>query len=216
MFFKGEHTVSGAGQLSDEMKAAGAPPSWNTYVTEDDVEAVAKRMEAAGGTSLLSPMKVMDAGWMAWFLDPEGAAFAVWKADQHIGSQRVNEPGALCWNALATRDIAKASEFYGNVLGWSIVETDIESSGSSVTYHMIRVGDRDIGGILQMNEQWEGIPPHWMVYTAVEDVRANVEKVRATGGAVHVEPTRIPPGIFAVVADPQGATFTVMQMTQFD
>src|SRR5271167_3031060 len=55
------------------MIAAGAPPMWNTYIAVDDVDAATKRAEAAGGSVLMQPFDVMDAGRMSFVADPTGA-----------------------------------------------------------------------------------------------------------------------------------------------
>src|SRR5919198_1409016 len=60
----------------------------------------------------------MDAGRMAVFADPEGAAFFVWQARENKGAQIVNEHGSLNFNALNTRDVEGAKSFYGSVFGW--------------------------------------------------------------------------------------------------
>src|SRR5690242_8505793 len=66
-----------------------APPmaTWNTYVWVDSADETAARVVGAGGTALAEPFDVSDAGCMAVFADPEGAAFCVWQAKQHKGSR---------------------------------------------------------------------------------------------------------------------------------
>jgi hypothetical protein len=58
------------------------------------------------------------------------------------------------------------------------------------------------------------MPPHWLVYFAVSDCDATVDKAKELGGAVFVPPTDIPPGRFAVLADPQGAMLAVMKLAE--
>ena len=66
--------------------------------------------------------------------------------------------------------------------------------------------------MLEMTEEWEGIPPHRMIYFAVADCDAMSEKAASLGGQVCVPPTDIPNiGRFAVITDPQGAVFSIMQ-----
>ena len=60
----------------------------------------------------------MDAGRMAVFADPEGAAFCVWQAKEHKGARIVNEHGSVNFNGLNTRDPDIARAFYGSVFGW--------------------------------------------------------------------------------------------------
>ena len=86
----------------------GAPPTavWNTYVWVDSADETAAKVRDAGGTRRSTePFDVGDAGRMAVFADPEGAAFCVWQAKQHRGARIVNEPGSLNFNDLHTRDL---------------------------------------------------------------------------------------------------------------
>ena len=67
--------VGGMMGLMDENQ----PAVWSTYVSVDDADAAAGRVRDAGGTVLVEPMDVMDAGRMAFFMDPGGAAIGVWQ-----------------------------------------------------------------------------------------------------------------------------------------
>ena len=63
-----------------------------------------------------------------------------------------------------------------------------------------------------MDDSWPpGIPSHWMVYFAVADTHATVARAEELGAAVNVAPTDSPQGTFAVLRDPQGGTFSVIQ-----
>jgi len=112
----GDKDVAAIAPQSPELKAAGAPPMWNTYIAVDSADEAAARVEAAGGQVAMPPFDVMDAGRMAFVLDPSGAAVALWQANQHIGSTLVNEPGTVTWNELITTDPA-ATKFYEQVVG---------------------------------------------------------------------------------------------------
>src|SRR5437667_3557567 len=103
---------------------AGAPPMavWNTYVWVQSADEAAAKVRQAGGRILTDPFDVMDAGRMAVFTDPEGAAFCVWQAKQHKGAQVVNRHGALNFNGLNTRDPEAAKAFYGSVFGWETLD----------------------------------------------------------------------------------------------
>jgi predicted enzyme related to lactoylglutathione lyase len=54
-------------------------------------------------------------------------------------------------------------------------------------------------------------PSHWLPYFAVTNVDTSAQKAGSLGAKTYVPPTDIPgTGRFAVLADPQGATFAVM------
>ena len=78
------HDVGAIAPLG-EQAAAGVPPHWNSYVSVADVDATAALVAPAGGTVIMPPMDVMDAGRMAVIQDPTGAMLAIWQAKNHPG-----------------------------------------------------------------------------------------------------------------------------------
>ena len=206
MFSKDGKSVAGAGPLMAE----GQPPAWTTYVAADDADKIAERVKAAGGAVVVPPMDVMGYGRMAIFSDTSGAVFAVWQAGTMPGGEVFNVPGALTWNELATRDAEGARAFYGNVFGWGSDETQM----GPLTYVTWQLDGRPIGGLMPMvGEEWPtDMPPHWMVYFAVDDADAAATKAQQLGGKVAVPPADIPGvGRFAVLNDPHGAVFSILQ-----
>jgi len=210
----GYRMASVAGQpvagLGAQMNPA-APPYWTTYIAVADADASAAAVKAAGGTVFAEPFDVMDAGRMAVFADPTGAAVSVWQAGTHSGSGRVNEHGAMCWHELQTRDPEAAKAFYATVFGWG---TAVEEMDGADDYFMWKLGETTVGGLMVMGEDFPSdVPSNWLVYFAVDDCDAAVARVAELGGSVHVPPTDIPPGRFAVVSDPDGAMFSVIKLT---
>ena len=184
---------------------AGIPPHWNTYISVSDVDATAATVPGAGGTVIAPPFDVMDAGRMAVVADPTGAVFQLWQAKNHIGASLVNETGAFSWNELLTPDIPKAAAFYNKVLGWTANKFE-----GDMDYTEFKLEGESLAGA--MNPPMPGIPPVWTIYFNVDDTDATVAKAKSLGATVFAEPTDIPPGRFAVLADPQGAMFNVIKM----
>ena len=202
--------TGGISQLSEEMKAQGIPPHWNSYITVDNVDESAAKAKSLGGTVMGEPFDVFDAGRMAVVQDPTGATFMMWQAGQHAGAGVVNAPGSLSWNELVSKDKAKAIAFYTGLFGWETQDADM---GNGMIYTSIMNQGRPNGGMMQMTEEWGDLPSHWMVYFAVEDCDASAAKVKSLGGTVMIEPQDIPDvGRFSQVQDPQGAAFTILQM----
>jgi predicted enzyme related to lactoylglutathione lyase len=116
----------------------GAPPTpvWNTYIAVDSADETAAKVAKAGGTTLAEPFDVFDAGRMGIFSDPSGAVFSVWQAKQTIGAQLVNEPGTWNFSDLNTRDVDRATAFYGDVFGW-VVES-VEGGGTAFSFLRFR------------------------------------------------------------------------------
>jgi predicted enzyme related to lactoylglutathione lyase len=184
----------------------GMSPMWNTYLAVNDVDAAVDRIGAAGGQVLMAPTDIGDAGRMAFVADPTGAVVGLWQAGRHIGATLVNEPGALIWNELITDKPDSALPFYETVLG--VTHATVEM-GEGRTYHMLKVGGTDVGGCTE--PPMPNVPNHWHVYFAVTDADAAAAMVSAEGGQAVAEPFDIPSvGRSAVVADPQGAVFSVL------
>lgn len=205
MFFLHGKSVAGLGP----QQRADVPPFWSSYVSVVDAAAAATAVEAAGGKVLVSPMTIPEAGTMAVFSDPEGSQFSVWHADQHIGSELANEPGALTWNELLTRDPEGAKQFYGAVFGW---ESEAMPT-SRVDYTVFKIGDNMVGGMMPMGNDFPPqMPSAWMIYIAVEDVDATAAQAVELGGNVNMPPMDIEQGRIAVLGDPHGAVFCVIKM----
>ena len=206
----------------------GAPPIalWNTYVWVDSADDTASKVRDAGGSVIMEPFDVMDAGRMAVFADPEGAVFCVWQANRHKGARVVNEHGALNFNGLNTRDPARAKKFYGAVFGWDTLILD----GGAEMWTLPGYGDyleRDTPGLRKMvtdvgaperfidvvaainpiTDDMPDMPANWSVTFAVDDADGIAERAVELGGKVLAGPFDAPWVRMAVIADPQGATF---------
>ncbi|MGH3869484.1 MAG: VOC family protein [Pseudonocardiaceae bacterium] len=184
------------------MAAQGAPPMWNTYLAVDDVDAVAARVEPAGGKLLMAPFDVMDAGRTAVVMDPTGAVVALWQAKVHIGATRTREPGTMTWHELMTDDEGVAAAFYQQVVG---LTTGTINFGEG-TYTTFSSGEGAVAGTTPAPP---GVPNHWQVYFAVEDASDAARRATELGGTVVNGPMDTPIGAMAMLRDPQGGAFTI-------
>jgi uncharacterized protein len=188
------------------------PTAWTTYVSTTDAEETAKKVTAGGGQVIAAPMQIADQGTMAVFLDPGGAAFAVWQPAAMKGAELVNTPNSLSWNELSTRDMAAAKAFYTSVFPWTAHANAMPDGSEYVEW---QVGGTSIGGGMQMGSQFPPqVPPFWLVYFAVASADATVAKAQQLGGNTMQPPMDIPQGRIAVLTDPQGAAFAVIQLAR--
>lgn len=210
-WMQGDAGIGGLGQMSEEMKAQGIPPVWNSYVCTKDCAAFEKKVASLGGTVTVPTIDIPDHGKLAYFLDPEGASFAAWQATSDGGpSVLVGEPNSLCWNELMTRDPKKAQQFYGDLVGWDFATETMDDT----EFTMLKVGGKDAGGMMPMNgPRFERVPANWLVYFAVADCDETAAAAEKSGGAIQVPPTEIPFGRFSVLSDPQGAVFCVIALS---
>ena len=195
--------------LMADMVAAGVPPHWGVYFKVDDADATAAKVRANGGTVFCEPFEVMEHLRMATCGDPEGAVFNLHQLRAHLGVGVLREPNSVLWVELATRDIPRAESFYRDVLGWSTEGFP----GMPTQYRVLSAAGcgSGFGGMIEMNEQWAGIPSSWSIYLHVLDVDATLEKALALGGK-QVVPAFDAPGVgrIARIDDPSGAGFYVM------
>lgn len=210
MFKMDGKDVVGLGPMQDEMKKQGVPSHWNSYISVDDVDATAAKVKEHGGTVIAEPFDVFDSGRMAVVQDPTGAVVSFWQPNKHIGSGVVNKPGAVLWNELATRDVEKAKDFYNKVVGWEY-KTDERN------YTMIVNKGRMNGGIMEMDENFGDMPPVWSVYFNIADLDKALKDVEKLGGKIIMGKTSAGDiGDFALVADPTGAVFNIMQANEVE
>lgn len=113
--------------------------------------------------------------------------------------------GQFVWYELTTPDVDAARRFYPPITGWGTQQFDKD-------YTMWTTAGVPFAGIFKLGpeQRQQGIPPNWMPYIEVNSVDETARKVSSLGGTVVVPPADIPgTGRFAVVRDPQGATFGV-------
>ena len=206
----------------------GAPPMamWNTYIWVESADETASKVRDAGGSVAMEPFDVMDAGRMAVFMDPEGAAFCVWEAKEHKGAQIVNEQGSLNFNGLNTRNVDGAKRFYNSVFGWQTIALGgdaqmwtlpgygdyLERDNPDLRKQMAQAGapggfEDVVAAINPIPDDQPDTPPHWSVTFAVDDADATASKASELGGTVIVPPFDAPWVRMTVISDPQGATF---------
>ena len=120
-----------------------------------------------------------------------------------------HEPGTFSWVELATRDGAAAKRFYTSLFGWGVDEMPV---GDGTTYTMLTKNGKRVGALYQMSAQQQGVPPHWNVYFNVESTDDTVARATELGGTVVAPAFDVPTvGRLAVLADPQGGMFCLMQ-----
>jgi uncharacterized protein len=193
--------------IGPKMGGPGTPTAWTTYLATESADETAAKIRAAGGQVMMDPFDVMDVGRMFVGLDPGGAAFGVWEARAHTGVEVANEPGTLVWSENMSRDYEANKTFYGSVFGYHF--GDIGAEG--MNYSTLDLDGKPVGGIGEIGAEHPAeTPASWGTYFAVADTDAAVAKAVELGGAVLAPAWDSPYGRMAVVADDQGAAFSVM------
>ncbi|MFF9867227.1 VOC family protein [Streptomyces sp. NPDC013953] len=190
-----------------------APSQWTLYFRTRDADATTRAVRAGGGTVDQEPAHVSGLGRTALCTDPAGAGFAVLQTGTGPGFGAVDEPGALCWTELHTRDVPSAMAFYGAVLGVDSATVPLPDGTGS--YLLLTppgaVHDTSFGGVVPLAADPSGTGPHWTPYIEVPDPDATAARTEQLGGTVRLPPTDLDGiGRLARLTDPHGARFAVI------
>jgi uncharacterized protein len=201
--------AAGVGPIMQE----GQPAAWTMYVASDDVDATAKLVAEHGGSIYAGPMDIPGNGRMLIAADPTGGVVGAWQQLGMIGSEVADEPGAFVWDDGRFTDPAVAKRFYAEVFGFRYTPLPPEVASAEIAdYETFDVGGgRPGGGIGGMMGAPEGTPSHWLVYFSVPDVDVAVAAAGEGDGRVLAAPEDTPFGRIAVLADPFGAVFGLIQ-----
>jgi uncharacterized protein len=208
----GKDAAAAYGMRPDQ-RAQGVPPHWLSYVCVKSADDTAARARQLGGTVLAAPFDVMTNGRMSVIQDPTGATFSIWQPARHSGTGITLVHGTAAWVDLSTPDQVTGARFYGDLFGWRMAEGESMRPAAPGTYFHIVKGDTMIGGIPPSEHRHPDTPAHWMIYFQVDNCEATVAKATSIGGTVLMPPMEME-GVrkFAVLADPQGARFALVQL----
>jgi uncharacterized protein len=201
--------VAGIGAKMDP----NAPTAWALYIGTDDADALAQRVTDNGGKVVMAPFDVGDQGKMAVFADPTGAFISAWHSSGMRGFVS-HQTGAFDWGELNARGVDNVLPFYEKVFGWQLKASapsgDGDSGGQPV-YHEFQIEGESILGAWEMNPMVPAnVPAYWQIYFKVDNVDLSFELAKALGATELVAPQDMPDGRFAILMDPQGASFGLL------
>ena len=200
--------AGGLMQLTPEMQAGGARPTWLFYIGVDDVDAAVGQVTALGGSVHMPAITMEGVGRMAMVADPQGIPFYVMRGASPEASTAFAYKGVgkCSWNELTTPDPAGAHAFYGALCSWTF--PDKMPMGPAGDYVFIHCAGEMIGATMPASA---GPAPGWQFYFRATDIDAAAAAVTANGGTVHDGPMEVPGGDWALNAsDPAGVRFGVV------
>jgi len=221
-----EGGVGGMLQLTPEMQAGGARPTWVGYVLVDDVDTAVTSVELGNGKVLMPAHDMPGVGRFAMVTDPQGAPFYVMKPTPPADNPEAvslafsyDKPrvGHCAWNELHTSDPAAALHFYGQRFGW--VKDGEMDMGPMGKYEFLRHAGRAPDGSVPGQGMLGAVMPKvpevpvsaWNHYFRVVDIDAAAAAVTANGGKIIHGPIEVPGGDFSMNGiDPQGAFFSLV------
>lgn len=165
-----------------------------------------------GAKVLFEPHPVPNRGRQAVFADPQGAVFAVLASSSGDPPDELAVPGEWIWSSLITSDPDTDAAFYQSIFDYEVFELPANEGAQ----HLMLASDnyaRASANPLPVNSS--NAHPHWLNYVRVDDAVKMTARVVALGGRVLVEP-RVDRhgGKVAVVADPLGAPFGLLEWTE--
>jgi predicted enzyme related to lactoylglutathione lyase len=194
----------------------GVAATWMTHVRVADAHAVTPAVEAAGGTVIAGPLDLSPSGRVVVLADPTGAGLCAWEAGEHEGAQLVNEPGAWAMSVLETAGSEEAITFYRSVFGWEDEPFGPPEGQVTLFRRPGYVGGepeqpvpRDVVAALAPGEPGAA---RWAVDFWVADADATARRASELGGQVMEAPQDTPGFRRAVLADREGAVFSVSQL----
>ncbi|MFF7531579.1 VOC family protein [Streptomyces bobili] len=184
--------------------------AWCLYLAAEDAAGTAAKIRENGGEVLMEPMQVGEFGTMCLAREPSGAVFGVWQAGSHEGFEAMGVPGAYAWAEVFTREPEKADTFLSAVYGYG--QKQMEDEG--IDFRLYDLGERPVLGRMTMGDDFPPeVPSYINVYFTVPDCDDAVAKATKLGGQLRFGPMGTPFGRFAALTDPQGANFSVIDVT---
>lgn len=198
-------------ELGPDQIRAPANPSWNVYVSIDDIESTLNNVRQRGDAILTETTDVDRAGRVAVVQDSTGCHTTLWQPEEFKGSLIRAEPGALTWLEHVTTDLERSVRFYKDVLGVAVVSAPQSKLNE---YAMWIVDDNPVAGMFRWPDEMiaDGVPSMWFAYFQVADLDATVDYVKASGGKPMADAPAVNAiGRFIVLRDPQGADFCAIE-----
>ncbi len=122
-----------------------------------------------------------------------------------------HKPGSFCWIELATSDQNAAKDFYGALFQWTAVDS---AMGPSEFYTMFMLEGRNAAAAytIRPEQRSQGVPPHWMIYIAVDNANETAKRAGELGAKILAPPFDVfDYGRMAVIQDPTGAIFSIWE-----
>jgi predicted enzyme related to lactoylglutathione lyase len=121
--------------------------------------------------------------------------------------EAVDVRGRFVWHQLMTRDVPGAKKFYSRLVGWKTLPWPLDPA-----YTVCHAGAGPVAGIMEIPADLPGeVPSHWLQYIGTRDVDGTAEAAVRAGGSIVKPPSDMQgAGRFAVLKDPQGALFAII------
>jgi predicted enzyme related to lactoylglutathione lyase len=192
-------------------------PAWLTFIAVRDVEAAQQAALQHGGKVLFKTHYYSQRGRQAVLADPDGAVFAVLEAEGGDPPDYLAAPGAWIWSSVLVRDPKQETAFYKSLFGYDVYDLANAGGVGDAQHYILSSDNYSRAGLNALPGDSMRRYPHWLNFVRVTDAADTAKKAVELGGRVLVEP-RIDRqgGHLALLADPSGAVFGVMEWSDAD
>jgi hypothetical protein len=189
-------------------------PAWLAFIAVRDVDAAKRTALEHGAKVLVEPRTYPQRGRQAVFADPEGAVFAVLASSSGDPPDVLAAPGEWIWSSLLAQDPDTDAAFYQALFGYDVFDLP---SDDGLEHVILSTDDYARASVNAWPRDASRRHPHWLNFVRVVDAVGVAAKAVALGGRVLVEPhIDRHGGQVAVVADPTGAPFGVLEWSDTD
>ncbi len=204
MWASAQGPLGGVMAIDAEGARSGMRPHWMAHVQVVDVDASARLAAARGGRVCREPTDIPTVGRFAVVADPQGATLSLFQPlrGQDMPPHDPAGDGEFRWNELHAADGAAAAKFYGDLLGWRLLEE--MDMGPMGKYRIFGLGDQRLGGIMPI-QPGAPLTPSWLYYASTSDLDGAVARATRLGAKILNGPMDVPGGRVAQLIDPAGA-----------
>jgi predicted enzyme related to lactoylglutathione lyase len=211
--------IIGLGARSPEY--AELPLQWMPHIQVADVATSVERALDLGGSVIMRANEDEESQWAVLF-DPNGAPFgmipvvpaeAMPSAADGASGDAQTRVGRISWLDLTVSDASATRDFYGQVVGWSVQDVEMDDAGERYAdYNMLGDDGSPAAGVCHARGVNLGLPAVWMIYLPVGDLAESLRRVENGGGKV-IKTTRGTDGeyAYAAVQDPVGVCLALVQ-----
>lgn len=211
----GQHTIAWHEGYPVASIRAGQKSRWRLYLAADDCARVAQRATELGAKILLPHNKVGGLGTKATLVGPDDADFGLLEPDEALQFD-VGLPGTLMWAELVTIKAQTSDLFFQELFGYASEQFGTDHRYDYAVWYL---GQESVLARVSMIREHivEGSHPHWLLYLGADPERgtdALVHDAVTVGARVRIDPYDSTLGRVAVLRDPTGARFAVVDSTQ--
>jgi predicted enzyme related to lactoylglutathione lyase len=192
--------------------------AWLTFLAVRNVDTAQQAALQHGGKVLAQPHTYRQRGRQAVLADPDGAVFAVLAADGGDPPDYLAAPSEWIWSSLLVTNPKQEIDFYKTLFGYNVYDLATDGGADADAQHYIFSSDDYArAGLNVLAADSMRRRPHWLNFVRVTDAADTAKKAVTLGGRVLVEPRMDRHGgQLAVLADPGGAPFGVMEWSDTD